>query len=787
MTERNEKYWTAELTRSDNAQDEAFFDKTAEDSIKTYEGESSDNDTARKLNIWWMVIQSVLPAYYARNPKSEVKLRKKSGDDLAVLGARTVERSVQYSFDEMFDFPTVAMNSILDYMRVGRGVLWPKYLPHIEAQEVEFAVQRGASGLVNADGTPYEGEEDDLEEGEGGILIGKRVAEQVGEQAAILERVHWRDYREQAARQQSECEWKGRRAYMTQDEVSETFGKEFVKRLAFNSFPKDLERDSKSAGLYQGRAEMWELYCEASGKVYWYSGGSEKAVVEASEPPIKYHGFYPCSVLVQNLRANSTVPLADFALIRDQVLEVERLTSRIHAITQAIRVNIAAEKTVAGDIEKLFVGDLKVFPVQLPGYKDFGSIANSIYMLPIDQLVTSLNTLVQAREMALAKVYEQTGASEIVRANSDPNKTLGAVDLENSRANWRFSYRQQQVERWFGDAASKLGEIICTQFTPDNLWNIADGASLTQGNAQVWPMVCQFLKADPARKYRISIATDSMGAVDDAAEHKDRTDLLSSCGSFLQQMASFVEQHPSAAQIAIELMRYTVRTYKAGKDLEVPFDNALKAIVAEVQKKQNQPVPGAQDGQIKLQIAQMQMQSDQQKAATDVQLKQAEMQQSMMESQVKMSIESDKMAAELEMLKLEQIKLQADIAIKQQELQLKAAELQATSAQKIQETALDAKLAEINAAIEVEKANVERERVQLETYEKLIEEKRLRLEQMTAGLEARSKEPAAPAQQTPAAPPVMHFNIDARPSGNRMITRTDEAGKTVTYKTSEEA
>lgn len=777
MTEQRytEKYWQAELQRAEKELDDKKFTESAEESIQVYEGVKTLDENSRRMSIWWAVTQTVLPAYYARQPQVEVTLKKRVGADIARVGAIVAERNTQYCIDEEFKFDLMAQYALMDLLLTGRGAIRARYEANTQPKMYEYAVFEGEGGYQDSEGKPYQGDPKAVTRDEKGMLIAREEGPQLTGQRAYLERIHWRDYREQCARQPSERGWKGVRGYLSRDEAKSTLGADIADKLKYNAYPDENHKRGDTGNTYEGKAETWEIWCEETGKVYFFSGAGNESVIEPSSPPLRFQDFYPFETLDQNIRLNSIVPLSDYVLLKDQILEVERLTTRMHAMLAALKFNSAYDAALGPEIEKLFNGDLKLVPVKFPGYKGEQALARAIEINPlIAPIIGGLQTIIDAREVALSKIYEQTGASDIVRSNASADMTATQVMTENSRANWRFSFRQQHVTDWIGRSIGKLGEIICTQYAPEKLFEIANGQELVGDITQFIP-VAEFLKSEPGRRYKISIKSDSMGAVDEATEHKDRTDLMASCGGFLGQLDGIMQQHPSFATVAMEMMRYTVRTYKGGKDLEPVFMSAVQQIAQEVQQKAQQPDPGAADAQTKLQIAQMDNQLQQQKLQTDMQIAMGKAQNDAQIEATKAQVEQMRVQMEGEKLALEHSQFQVETALRSQELQLKAQEIQANTAAKISDTQINAQMAQVQAAVDAEKAAVERMRVQLEGYEKLIEEKRLALEARTRAVEQSQVQQPKETAKPPSIPP-MNIYIDAKPGKRKSTMRKAQDG-----------
>ena len=134
----NKKYsgawWNSQISSSENRHEK--FVEEAKESILVYKARKDLSDTQRRLNVWWYIINTLIPAYYSSTPKAEVNLRKRVGGLKYQLGAVVLERNTQFSMDEHFDFDMVGYNAALQFLLTGRGVLWARYEAEFETEEV---------------------------------------------------------------------------------------------------------------------------------------------------------------------------------------------------------------------------------------------------------------------------------------------------------------------------------------------------------------------------------------------------------------------------------------------------------------------------------------------------------------------------------------------------------------------------------------------------------------------------------------------------------------------------
>lgn len=684
-----EKYWAQEIERAKKARD--GFYTNAMQSIDIYNCKGELDDVQRRLNVWWYLVNTLLPAYYSRVPKVEVSLKKKSGSAIYQIASLGLERATQYALDEHFDFPDVGYNAALQFLLVGQSCLWVRYDAKIVEQPYEIGLIRGQDGVFyNGENEPYAGDPSLIQEANGAFFYQDNVPTKSSEKA-IIENIHFKDYLTSCARNKSEIEWRSRTAYMTRDEVESKFGKDVANSLNYNVKPENAEkkRSDSQEKEYDGKAELKEIWCEKSGKVYWFHHNGKKAILEESNPPLSFEDFYPCVDINASVDPNSIIPTSDWAHCKDQVLEVERLTTRMHAAVQAVRANGAYDATLGDQIEGLLSGDLKLIPVKnWPSYKAKGGLASGVEMLNTDPYVKALQVIAEARNAALQRLYETLKISDLLRGVSDPTKTATANTLENNWGSLSLSVRQQMFAEFVSKAISKLGQVIAEKFDSQTIFDMADGEELlAQNEGLQWEQIDAVYKDNVRRRYRIEIASDSLVALDERQDRAERVDLLSSAGAFFQQMVPILEQYPVLAPFSMELMRYTVRSYKAGKELESVFMNAMNSMAQVAQQKQQQqqqtpPDPKQVEAQTKLQIAQMEAEESTRKSQIEIQ----RMQMDYELKREQMLLEVEKMVNERDKLQLELARLKGDQAIAVMEFDRDTMKYQAQLRKEIMDT-----------------------------------------------------------------------------------------------------
>lgn len=773
----SEKYWKQEITLATDLR-KKFCDH-AKESIKVYNSTHDLKEIQRKLNIWWYCVNTLLPDYYSSTPKVQVGLKKRAGSSIYQIASTVWERATQYQMDEGFDFDGVGLNAALQVLLTGQATLWARYEAEIETQAKEIGLIQTPDGkLVTADGTPYEGDTSAAQGNPDGSYSVTQEVEAKASEEAVLETVNYDDFLTSDGRNDSEISWKARRAFLSQDEATEIFGADTADDLSYDSFPEAIKSNkAREHDAYDGKAELWEIWCEESGKVYWLQNRGEKSIIEEGDPPLKFEDFYPCVTIAASTDPESIVPTSDYVHCRDQILEVERLTTRIHAVTQAVRTNSAYDATLGSTIEGLLDGDLKMIPVtSWPAYKNRGGLASSIEAFNIDPYLKALEVLSGKREEAKQQLFETLKVSDLLRGASDPTKTATANRLESSWSSLGLIVRQNQFAKFISGGISKLGTIIAQHFDPAWILEAGDAKGLIEplcnGDQQAMmgmeQQVIEILRNDTDRCYRIEISSDSMVALDQNQERQEGQEMMGAAGQFFQQMEGIIEKYPPLTIFSMQLFQNVIRRYRGGKELEPIFLQAMQQVGQIVEQQQSQPPPpdpSAQAAQAQIQIAQMEAQTMQAKTQLDMQVEQVkaqmDMQQAQFDQQVKLKeldLQAQQIQIDLMKVQLEQQKVANDAALTNKQIETDATK----SAIQMQ---MDKEVADLNGFIAQQKLEIDALATKMHAWEKINEERRL------AAVELGSKTTPLPQPAPQINFPPMTFHVG---TGKQKITSSKD-------------
>jgi len=758
------EYWRSEITRADERA-KKFVD-FGNESVRVYNAQKQVgilNDTERRLNCWWYCVNTLLPAYYSSTPKAEVTLRKRTGGMIEELSAEILERVIQYHLECEFPFDQVGYNAALQFLLTGRAVLWARYEVETEIEPRQIALFKSPDGtLLDDKGQPFTGQIDKIEPGTGNLVLATITVEEKAYEKAILDVVHYSDYFCSDARSETEVEWRARRAYLTRTKAEDMFGEEIANQLHYDSFPERIQKDwNKDYAKFEGKAEVFEIWCKESNKVYWYTPNLENPVFYKTDVPIQFEGFFPCTVISQSQDPDSVLPVSDYMHCKDQILEIERLTTRIHAVTQAIRTNALYDSGLGLQVEQLMIGDLKMIPtMNWPSYKSKGGLAASVEFMDISPFVNALQQLQAARQAALDQLYETLKVSDLLRGTSEQYKSATANRLEAQWSSLGLIVRQNMFAKFISDAISKLGTIVAQTFDPDEIFETADADRLIgpmlpeppQDGSQppdpamlienIKQQIINLYRNDDAFNYRIKVASDSMVAVDAAQEQQEGLAMMQACGDFFNQMRTLIEQYPPLLGFGMELFKNVIRRFKSGKEVDGLFNKALSQIGAIAQAKEQAamqpppPDPKTIEMQGRMQIAQMESQARIQ--ATQMEMQDAHEKNILAAQEQQMKTQREQLVVSLQAQKaqLEEYVAQQELALKQQEVQVKAnavqvdmlkAQAMAQSDQVKHEISQERN--RLEGLLKMQELDAKQMQFRLAQQEKLMEERRLASEQ----------------------------------------------------------
>lgn len=604
--------WTDEIRRYQDTFREKFTNR-GKKIVARYRDERKDSECGEtRYNVLWSNVRTLKPAVFAKIPKPEVCRRWKDKNPVARTAATLLERALTFEVNQYSDYKSALSNCVDDRLLPGRGVAWVRYEPITEQVEQ-------SPGIT-----------EDIEVGQDSEY--SEPMEQITNELTPVDYVYWEDFaHDAAARTWEEVTWVARRVYLKKDEGLKRFGD------AFTNVPLVNRPEGEKGQI--ATAEVWEIWCKSSKALYWIATGYDEILDERPDP-LELESFFPCpKPLYATITTESLIPVPDYALYQDQAKELDEVSERIRVLTKSLKaagVYAADEPALTRLLKEGNDGDM--IPVtNWPAFAEKGGLSGAFQLLPLKEVVATLQELYRNREACKQAIYEITGLSDIVRGASVASETATAQQIKSQFASIRLNDMKNDVARFACDLIRMKAEIMCSKYQPQTL--VAMSGMMNTPDAQYLEQAIMMLKDEPLRNFSIEIEADSLIELDQQQEKADRIEFLGSVGSFMREAAQAPEE---LKPLLAELLLFTIRGFKVGASIEGSFENYIDSEQERQQQMQQQP-PQPSPEQLQMQA---QQQADQMKAQSEqfkMQLEQAKIQQDEQFRQMELQLEQSKL------------------------------------------------------------------------------------------------------------------------------------------------
>ena len=606
--------------------------------VQRYLDERGDQQAGRlKFNILWANVETLKPAIYAKTPKPEVERRFLDKDPAGRVASEVLERVLSYYLSAL-PFGSTMRQARMDYLLVGRGIAWVRYVPQIK----QLGPQVTEDVAIGDDETDA-----------------PEPNEEIAWEEVISDYVHWKDFGHTVARTWEEVTAVWRIVYMTRPQMKQRGFKDWL------TVPLDYsDKDMKDTDGEVGRkAAVYELWDKATREVVWFTKSHPKLLDKRADP-LKLDRFFPCSEPVYATLANeSLIPVPDYVEYQDQAQELDELTARIAALQKAIKavgVYDASQPNVARLLNEGLTNSL--LPVEgWAGMQEKGGLQGAIQMLPMKEIAETLILLYEAREKVKQDLYEITGMADIIRGATKASETATAQNIKNSYVTMRLSEKQREMQRFARNTIEIMGNIVCRHFQDATITKVSGVKLLTQAEkAQLaalpglakqaeamgapppqqpepevmelmdeptWEEVFAVLRDEPDRCFRIDIETDSTIEMDAEQDRQEAMAFLEAVGGFLREA---VNVPPSLAPLAGAMLEFGVRKWRVGRQLEGIINKTVEDMEKAAQNPpEQQPDPAMAKIQGEMELKQADLQGSQAleqfKAQSAVQAEQAKL------------------------------------------------------------------------------------------------------------------------------------------------------------------
>ncbi|HEX3412870.1 MAG TPA: hypothetical protein VHT00_14215 [Stellaceae bacterium] len=277
-----------------------------------------------------------------------------------------------------------------------------------------------------------------------------------------------RDFLHSISRNWREVNWVAGASYLTRGEARKRFRK--ASGDEYQRAEYRVDKDTKEVGGADNRerAKFWEIWSKSDRRVVWVAEGCTN-ILDEDDPHLDLRGFFPCpKPAYGTVQRGSLVPVPDVLQYKDQLEEINLLTGKIHALSDAIEAKgfyPAGGSEMAEAIQAAI--NLKTpgrVLVPISNWAAFGGSKDVIIWLPIDVIAQTITGLVALRKQVIDDIYQIMGLSDIMRGATSPEETLGAQQLKTQYGSVRVRDKQQELVRIARDLVEIITEIITEKF-----------------------------------------------------------------------------------------------------------------------------------------------------------------------------------------------------------------------------------------------------------------------------------------------------------------------------------
>ena len=459
----------------------------------------------------------------------------------------------------------------------------------------------------------------------------------------MLDHIPWSRFHWEPGKEWKACDWIAIDHYLTKRELREQFDKEPDREVGN-------ENDTEDGNKYCPY-RVTEVYYRPTRTVY-VVGWQFDELLEVRKDKLGLSGFYPCPrPMMDNLESCELTPKPDHYFNKASFDYINKLTKRVHSITEQIKVAGAYDASLSELANLTNVDDGTFIPIpdllarlQNASIADFNKIIANLPLKEKVEVVRELQSLLIAEKQRLD---EANGIADIVRGSTDPNETATAQQIKGNWASLRLSRKAGEVNRCLRDCLRIMGEVMAEHFRPEQFYIMT--------GKQPQPQVMQVLKSDIGRTLSIDIESDSTIALDDEADKKARIEFLNYIMPLYQNIAPMVQAGQFPADVFKATINFALKSFKHGRELEDALESApdsqqqLAQLTGQLQQmqqqaqglqQQNQQLQGqlqqaqGADAQAKVQTAQIKAQADQFKAGAAVQKTQLDMRRDIQRAQI---------------------------------------------------------------------------------------------------------------------------------------------------------
>jgi hypothetical protein len=652
-THKKAQYWDTQITAAKKRLEK--WQNKAELIVKRYKGERGKTNVTQssggdsRLNLFYSNTSTLEAMLYGSKPKVDVARRfADADDDVSRVASNIMERLLNNDVTENInDYDSLLTSSLQDRLLSGLG-----------CAKVRYTHETTDEGELKSESAP-------------------------------IDYIFWGDVLWGWGRNFAELPWVAFRSYMTKEEATKRFGKEYAKELDYSvrttqitdENAGDEDRDAKSQGT---KAEIWEIWEKSKRVVYWVSAGVDE-LLDEREDPLQLTKFYPCPpFFLANPTTTLYVPTPDFLLAEDQYNEIDILQTRISIITEAVKA-VGVYDSANSGVERIFTEGVDNTLIPIDSWAIFaekGGIAGAVDWVPIVDIVNALDKLIQMRDQNIGLLQQVTGMADVMRGSLDNQyEGVGQSQMKAKFGSVRLQALQDQFAMFASNLMKIKAEVIARHFSPETIVQLSNMEY--SPDREIIPSAVQLIKNPEQAKLSIVIRPETIAMADYAQLKNERVEFLDAITGFMAALNPIVNDAPAMQPFMMKMLQWGLAGFKGAQEIEGVVDQAIKTAEEEAEKAKQKPSPEEQQ-------AQMEQQKEQAKLQTEIQKIQAKSQADM---QTREQDKQADMETAAQQHQLDMQKMQAEFQIEMQQMQTKAE--------------IDMQLQESDAAFNVKQAEMQ--------------------------------------------------------------------------------
>jgi hypothetical protein len=251
----------------------------------------------RNMALFWSNTEMLKPATYSKLPVPIAERRFLDKDTTGRVASTILERVLRYEV-QTCGFDNAVRRARNDRLIPGRGQVWIRYNP-------KFGDPISPMQVAN-DEITFDGDQEGKPQDESRVEEVEAQQREVVSETLAVDYLHWQDYYTfpPKARTEDEIEGKGRRIFMSRQDLEDRF--EDGDKIPLDHAPTD-DRDSgaqssSSVNDETNQATVYEIWWKPDRKVYFIAKEWDKCLIpkdievedDGVPDPLHLEGFFPC-------------------------------------------------------------------------------------------------------------------------------------------------------------------------------------------------------------------------------------------------------------------------------------------------------------------------------------------------------------------------------------------------------------------------------------------------------------------------------------------------------------